>query len=39
MAESLASPQTCLPRKLNILRSQAHIGCTLNSSQQSTRVH
>src|SRR5260370_13309176 len=30
--ESWASPQTCLPRKLNILRSQALLGCTVNSS-------
>src|SRR6267378_2878000 len=30
--ESLASPQACLPRKINILRTQAHIVCTLNSS-------
>src|SRR5437870_6791777 len=28
--ERLASPQTCLRCKLNILRSQAHIVCTLN---------
>ena len=31
MTELLASPQTFLRCKLNILRSQAHIVCTLNS--------